>query len=305
MKFIIKSESALLAELNAHFQAHPELYGRFGLPANGEITTLPADVKDSRFHDIFLSMYGGKLVMLEGDVQECEQTFQSKYSALDGSPAFYGNLNFPWTSFGDMAVQGQNPATLVLGFIHRYDSANSRWWLSAERFIIPAYAGPQTYPLSSTNTLFDLPSDGNVSPYSGGLSQGSDSLYDPAYFSNVTFDQAPISQGTYVSRLCYSWAELSDLFSENMANIPGSTEAQFSINFASMSSDYTQAMPGTVLVPFPHCVVMYMSYNGQPLLSNGAVVAGSMFVNHGADMGTMCPNQCAVYTWPDGLAPLV
>lgn len=303
MKFIIKSEHALLAELNAYFKANPELYGRFGLPENGILTALPADVRDSRFNDIFLAMYCGKLVMLEGDIEECQQTFQSRYSAVDGNPSFYQSLNFPWTDFNNMALQGMDPATLILGFIHRYDTVSSRWWLSAQRFTFPGYNGPQSYPITSTNTFFNLPADGGVSPYRGGLQPGSASYYDPAYFSNVLCDSAPISNTMYVNRICNAWAELSQLFTENFANIPDAQESLFSINLCSISSDYSSEVPGTVLVPFPHTLAMYMSYDGHPLLTNGAVVSATQFVNHAADMGTMCPARCPVYAWPNGLQP--
>lgn len=305
MKFIIKSEPTLLAELNAHFQANPELYARFGLPENGVITALPANVKDSRFHDIFLAMYGGKLVLLEGDVQACQHTFQIKYSAGGANPAFYENLNFPWTAFSETAVEGMDPATFILGFIHRFDAGSGRWWLSSERFSYPGYSGAPTYPIFSTNTLFDLPADGNVAPYDGGLSQDPSCLYDPSYFSNVKFDGAPINKNSYVNRLCYAWTEISQLFSENKANILNPEDSLFSINFCSISSDYSAEIPASSLVPFPHTLVMYMSYDGQPLLTDGSVVAGSMFVNHAADSGTLCPPQCSLYTWPVGLQPVL
>lgn len=303
MKFIIKSKQTLLNELNTYFQAHPELYAKFGVTENSVMTELPADANDVRFNEVFLNMYGGKLVMLDTEVQECEHTFQNKYSAAGDNPAFYENLNFPWSAFSDTALQGMNPSQFVLGVIHRFDVAASRWWLSAERFTFPGYTGAPSYPITSTNTLFDLPAGGPVSPYSGGLSQGSGSLYDPAYFSDVRFDSAPINSD-YVSRLCFAWAELSQLYSENRDNIPGAVDTLFSINFCSMSSDYSSQIPGTVLVPFPHCITMYMSYDGKPLLGDSAIVLSTQFVNHAADYSSLCPNSCPVYIWPAGLQPL-
>jgi hypothetical protein len=303
MKFIIKSEGSLLTDLNVHFHANPELYERFDLPENGVISELPADTKDVRFNDIFMTMYGGKLVLLEGEIQGYEQIFQSKYAAVDANPGLYSNLNFSWPAFSDMALHGSDPATYILGLIHRYDTANSRWWLTGQQFTFPGYSGAGSYPITATSYMFDMPADGSVGGYTGGLVQGGSSFYDPTYFGNVTFDHMPISQNTYVNRLCFAWEELSQLFSENMANIPGADENLFSINFCSISSDYSQQIPGSVLVPFPHCIAMYMSYDGQPLLGNGSVVAGSIFVNHAADFGSPCPNNCNIYKWPQGLVP--
>ena len=303
MNFIIKSQSGLSADLKSYFATNKSLREKVGIRAGFDFESRPANVKDERMNEIYGALYGGKLVMLEGEVQEGESTFQNHYTAVNNTPALYNTLNFPWLSFKETALEGMNPDEFILGLIHCYDTASENWYLTAERFTFAGYSGAKEYIITSTDTLFTLLPDGTVGSYTGGLQELNNHLYDPVYFSNVLYNNVAANPSVNVNRVAFAWEELKQLHCDNKANIPGADDSLFSINFCSISSDYSAEVPNSVLVPFPHCVAMYMSYNGVPLLTNGSIVTGAVFYNKAADFNTLCPNKCDSYNWPNGLTP--
>jgi hypothetical protein len=275
----------------------------FGLPKDHSLDSLPAGVHDERLNEIFMAMYDGKLVLLESELSSMQTTFQNHYTAVHNTPALYNTLTIPWLTFKETALEGMNPDEYIIGLIHRYDPGSGNWYVAAERFTFNGYSGPGEYPITSTNTLFNILPDNTLGNYSGGLETINGHLCDPAYFSNVLCDSLPLNTATDVNRVAFAWEEIKQLHCDNKSNIPGADDAHFSISFCSISSDYSAAIPNGALVPFPHCVAMYMSYNGTALVNNDAIVTGAMFINKAADYGTLCPNRCPTYKWPTGLVP--
>ncbi len=263
------------------------------------------DVHDERLTPLYQQMYGGKLVLLEGELNARQLIFQQHYRAVNNSPAFYDLLEVNWLSFSETALQNMDPELFIISFIHRYDASNNRWFLAAERFTFPGYTGPGQYPVTSTNTLFNINPDGTVGDYSGGLESNYGHLYDPVYFTMAMETAAPLNLSTNVNSVSFAWEELRQLHADNKAAIPGADDSLFSIRFCSISNDYSPDVPAQSLVPFPHCVAMYMCYNGVPLLNDGDIVTGAIFINKAADFNTICPPSCSTYTWPSGLVPTV
>jgi len=301
--FIIKSTSSLLAELKDHFTANPELFEMFNIPKDYDFKSLPADVHDERMNDICNEMYGGKLVLLEGELDSMQTTFQNHYTAVNDTPALYNTLTIPWLAFKETALEGMVPDEFILGLIHCYDTTTGNWYAAAERFTFSGYSGPNEYPITSTNTLFNILSDNTLGNYTGGLEEYNGHLYDPVYFSNVLSDNTPANPSVDVNRVTFAWEEIKQLHCDNKSNIPGADDSLFSISFCSISSDYSADIPNSALVAFPHCVAMYMNYDGVPLLNNNAIITGAMFINKAADYGSLCPARCASYNWPAGLVP--
>jgi hypothetical protein len=202
-----------------------------------------------------------------------------------------------------LALEGMDPDQYIIGFIHRYDTATNNWYLAGERFTFNGYSGPGDYPIASTNTLFNILPDGTVGNYDGGLQPYNGHLYDPVYFNSVMSGNIPLDPAIYVNRVTFAWEELKQLHCDNKSHIPGADDNLFSISFCGISADYSAYVPAAALIPFPHCVAMYMSYNGVPLLNDDPIVSGAMFANKAADMDCICPPKCDAYSWPTGLEP--
>ena len=273
------------------------------IPKDFGFKSLPADIRDERMNGVFLDMYGGKLVLLESELQSMQTTFQNHFTALNNTPALYNTLTIPWLDFQQTALEGMVPDQFILGLIHRYDTSTNNWYAAAERFTFNGYTGPGDYSITSTNTLFNILSDNTLGSYTGGLENSGGNLYDPVYFSNVLSGGNPLNVAVDVNRATFAWEEIKQLHCDNKSNIPGADDALFSISFCSISSDYTAGIPVSVLTPFPHAVAMYMNYNGAPCLNNNSIVTGAVFINKAADYGSLCPNRCATYNWPAGLVP--
>jgi hypothetical protein len=246
---------------------------------------------------------GGLLVLPAAELSNRQSEFQSHYRAANNSPAFYNTLQVPWPAFRDMALEGMDPDQYIIGFIHRYDTATNNWYLAGERFTFNGYSGPGDYPIASTNTLFNILPDGTVGNYDGGLQPYNGHLYDPVYFNSVMSGNIPLDPAIYVNRVTFAWEELKQLHCDNKSHIPGADDNLFSISFCGISADYSAYVPAAALIPFPHCVAMYMSYNGVPLLNDDPIVSGAMFANKAADMDCICPPKCDAYSWPTGLEP--
>jgi hypothetical protein len=305
VNYIIKSRECLLADLEAYFSRTPECYKLFDLARDFDFSDFPAGPDDARLGPVYRELYGGRLVLPEGVLQDQQQAFRNHYRAVNNSEAFYADLEFPWNAFQQMATEGTDPDRTVLGFVHRYDPAGDRWYLSGVRFSFEGYAGPGAYPITATDTLFDLLPDGSVADYGGGLADNNGHLYDPVYFHRAMEREASLIRARHVNMVCFAWEELRQLHRDNKGAIPQANDALFSIRFCSITSDYRSGMPKESLVPFPHCVAMYMCYDGVPLLGDGAVVAGAIFINMAADLSTLCPPNCGTYYWPQGLVPVL
>jgi len=304
VKFIIKSESSLCSDLSAYFNLKPELFDEFSMDKKSRFDKFPKGMKDKRRSRLYQQMYGGKLVLLEGELAARHLEFVNHYRAVNGSPEFYQELEVPWLSFSETALQGVDPEHFIVGLIHRYDATGNRWYLAAERFTFAGYSGPGDYPVTSTNTLFNINPDGTVGDYYGGLESNCGHLYDPVYFSMAMETNAPLNPSLNVNSVSFAWEELKQLHADNKNNIPGADDSLFTIRFCSISSDYTPDVPAQSLVPFPHCVAMYMCYDGQALINNDDIVIGAIFINKAADFNTVCPPKCDSYSWPSGLVPL-
>lgn len=117
-------------------------------------------------------------------------------------------------------------------------------------------------------------------------------IYMPTGTAAVSENLSEDGGFRFVRVMAYPWKnEVLQLYVDNGEPDENQTQLYFA------SASYTESLPGTTNVQWPHGLVMYLAVNYEPMLDNNNYV--SMFHYKGADMGTMCPPNCAVYIAPN------
>ncbi|HXS37632.1 MAG TPA: hypothetical protein VN721_13090 [Flavipsychrobacter sp.] len=226
------------------------------------------------------------------DLNTSRSNFASHYS-VSGVAAFGQDIVINWALFKTaVEVQGgiADIPNIVLKFIHCYDPLSHLWYLVMQ----VCHLASNGKNIDQLGARFTLKS--GLPPTASALTTD----YDPNYFAHVLYNGTPVNKSVNVNYVVMPWiCQIKDMSCENGLT----SSAVANIKFSCASFDYTANVPASSLVAWPHtiCAFMNTTTNGDYVNNNPVTGTSTMFVNRAADMASMCPPCCGVYSWPAGL----
>ncbi|MEZ5018486.1 MAG: hypothetical protein R2800_15605 [Flavipsychrobacter sp.] len=223
------------------------------------------------------------------------------FKSADALPFEGKDFNVLWDDLSNAVSQFTTmyavPASdVALRFVHCFDIGTNELYL---RLQICTMDPPimkldhQFYPLNTTNEAWYEIRQGVFAPTPDKTLLGTeyfDRFYYKAPNSEVLERLADGGLEKYVRNLVLPWEiEIERMYLDN-----GSPVGAF-INFGACS--YTEVIPGTEAVLWPHGLVLYLSDStGGKMLNNEDYI--SIFHYKGADFATQCPPICHGYLKP-------
>jgi len=279
-------------------------------------------------------LISGVLVLNQSSLVNAKTIFTQHYKT-DASPGDFYPVYIPWTDFYNAADNfiknniGISFVNLGVFLIHRYDTNNNQWFLTAQ------FCGLKSMPINFptgnvitsssvialVNNYIDITVSGGSDPYTesdqivitNGYPLGTD------YFGAVQYSSDGVNfhwldQINNVKACIMPWREIQEMHDNNSNDDSGAArnDNDMRVIFSSISSDYSDAMSGAMPPPvvirsnvtFPHGIAVNMNYMGTDLLDDGSVIAGN-FRNKSCDYQSLCPPNCGVYYWPSDLGVIL
>ncbi|PQJ09278.1 hypothetical protein CJD36_018690 [Flavipsychrobacter stenotrophus] len=241
----------------------------------------------------------------------CLDTFRQQYNSSAHNPEYSTALTVNWEDFAsEVAKQVYGIIDLkdtALKFIHRYNKAKNRWFLTVQiceiTTTVPDAQKPNEYELNCMDIYFDIADTNSIEITDTRLLAGS--VYDrycPSYFSNIYYNRQHVDTALNAHSVIMAWIEFAYLFDHNWYDNSDRTNTSlFEICINAVASQLDMDDDDDALVPYPHCISAHLKYNGVDCLDNDDVVAGN-FYNRAGDLNTICPPRCGVYAWPRNLS---
>jgi hypothetical protein len=241
------------------------------------------------------------------EVQEGIDHFNEHYTVSSFSE-YEGALYYVnWKQFRDCVRNYQlefpsvEEENIAIRFVHAFSTVDNTLYMRMQicemlLTTITIHSSPTYEILDNGNSVwYDVKPD-SITPTANTSTTDEEYLeafvYMPTGTTAVTESLAEDGGFRFVRVLSYPWKnEILQLYVDN--DEPDENQTQ--IYFASAS--YTESLPGSTNVQWPHGLVMYLAVAYEPMLDNDNYV--SMFHYKGADMGTACPPDCNVYIAPN------
>lgn len=245
----------------------------------------------------FTDLVTGQLVVSRDDLVTAKEDFRKHYK-IDRGDDFAATLMIPWQTLEKAAVESKiDFEKLVIYCIHRLDVGTGKWFLTLEFCEISGLDNPpipkKRYDISHSGVYYDL-KNGTLAP------QGTIAVGDADYYTNVRYSSDGNTFGvlnTKNTRACsVCWNELQKLYDDNFK--AGNNVNRFSLCFSSATCNYSTVIPDLSYVSYPHLLLIYSNYDNIDLLENGDTVS---FYCRAGDYQTLCPPNCNIYIWPNGL----
>lgn len=239
------------------------------------------------------------------DYENGRANFQLHYYYSTEEAAFTGQvITTGWNSLQEAVNQytlstGVPENQVALRFVHCFDTELGKLYTRLQVLQMVASTTP---PPPGASMVYDLVDTGSLwfKIDNGEMSTTNDQdLFGVTYLQNFYYKEMPqsaemecLTDGPtkYVKNLVLPWAqEVQLMYTEN------GSPSDALINFAACS--YIEP-PAYSNVTWPHGMVIYLATaEGVPMMDNDDYI--SIFHNKGADFGTLCPPNCAVYVQPD------
>lgn len=224
------------------------------------------------------------------------------FKSAEALPFEGKDFNVAWDDLSNAVNQftstyGVPASDVAFRFVHCFDISTNELYL---RLQICTLNPPiikldhQFFPLNTTNEAWYELRQGSFTPTANHTLMGAEYFERFFYRTPHTEVLEKLADGgteKYVRNLVFPWqVEIEQMYIDN-----GCPEGAF-LNFGACS--YTETIPGTEAVKWPHGLVMYLSdAAGNKLLNNEDYII--IFHYKGADAGTQCPPVCHGYLKPN------
>lgn len=238
--------------------------------------------------------------------------------APNGSATFYNKLVVVLKDLIDKVTEVNKTNTgatlipfddLAIRLIHRYSTTGNFWYLTAQlcSFNRQPVKTPNEeiynlYTLTPVEKYFNI-KPGTIENYTNDLSGTVDSHHATDYFANVKLDGTLVSatNDQNTKSVTMAWNEFLELYNDNKLLLNPNTTDKFKIIFESGTHQFNTGTDSPI--PFPHCIMVYLSdLAGNELIANGNFSFGD-FENKAANLNSICPQRCQEIAFPVGFVP--